>query len=223
MNISAFSFGSGYFIFMKSLLLKFVWGLFLLVAGATAPAQSIINYQITPFGGANSLVTWNVSGSLVDSLGVQWVVTASNGSFGGVPIVTSGLFAPGYAGTAFPGNISSPDGSYFHNVELGQNFAINMYFAGIFGSTNIFGLVTPPATTTDGQHLIYSAATQSVVIPIAYSNFNPGSYQSVFGAGEFFNSPVTVNLTVGVVPEPSTLALSVVVILAGFLNFRLRE
>jgi hypothetical protein len=205
---------------MKNNLTKYVCGIFLLVTLTTARAQSTFNYYITPAGGTHSQVTWNVTGSLTQSPGVAW---EAGGQFGGVPIETAGLFISSYTGKSFPQSISVPDGSYYHNTELGQNFAINLYSATIFGSTDIFGLVTSPATTADGQHLIYTAATQSVIIPIPYSDFNAGNYQSTFAAGTFFDTSVTVNLTVGAVPEPSTLDLSAMGGLGTLLCFRRRK
>jgi hypothetical protein len=50
----------------------------------------------------------------------------------------------------------------------------------------------------------YQPGTQSALIPIDYSDFNPGTYQSEQSG---FDTPLTVNLTIGAVPEPSTLAL----------------
>ncbi|HEX4349590.1 MAG TPA: hypothetical protein VH251_04360, partial [Verrucomicrobiae bacterium] len=143
----------------------------LTLLGPAAMAQSTFDYFITAFGPSNSRVTWNVTGSLATAPGAAWEGT---GQFGGVPIETSGLFAAGYTGTQFPQSISAPDGSYFHNTELAQNFAINSYFAGVLGSTNIFGLVTGPGTTALGQHLTYNAGSQSVIIPIPFSDFNVG-------------------------------------------------
>ena len=58
-----------------------------------------------------------------------------------------------------------------------------------------------------GDRLIYNPGTQSALIAVDYSDFNPGSYESQISQ---FVPAVTVNLTVGPVPEPSTLALLVV-------------
>jgi len=205
---------------MKINLTKYVCGIFLLGALTAATAQGTINYNITSAGGANSRVTWNITGSLIGSPGVVWAGQSSSGAFGGVPIDTSGLFISSYTGMAQPASISTPDGSYYRNTDLGQNYAISMYFCGVFGSTDIFGLVTLPATTANGQHLTYTAATQSVIIPIPYSDFIAGTHQSTWAAGTFFDTAMTVNMTVGAVPEPSTLALSAVGVLGTLLFHR---
>jgi hypothetical protein len=58
---------------MKTNLAKYACGLCLLSAVATAPAQSTWNYFISDAGGGNSLVTWNVTGSLATSPGAVLV------------------------------------------------------------------------------------------------------------------------------------------------------
>jgi hypothetical protein len=57
------------------------------------------------------------------------------------------------------------------------------------------------------------------VIPIDFSNFNPGTYQSQESE---FGTPLTLNLTVGPVPEPTTLSLLALGGLATLLLFRRR-
>ena len=70
-----------------------------------------------------------------------------------------------------------------------------------------FGLISRLLPHTGpGTQLLYNPGTQSALIPVDFSNFNPGTYQSVESG---FNTVLTVNLTVEAVPEPSTLALAV--------------
>ncbi len=59
-----------------------------------------------------------------------------------------------------------------------------------------------------GQQTKYIAGTESVLIPVDFSNFNPGTYQSVYAAGTYLDTTTTITLTVEGVPEPSTLALA---------------
>lgn len=207
---------------MKKTLTKILCCLTLLSAPATVMAQSTFNYYVTSAGGSSSLVTWNATGSLTALPGAAWEV--SGNQFGGVPIQTSGIFINSYAGTSFPQSIPTPDGSYYHNTELGQNFAINLYYAGVSGSSDIFGLVCLAATTANGQHLTYDAAgTQSATIPTPYSDFIAGAHQSTWAAGTFFNTSVTVNLTVGAVPEPTSLTLVAMGGLGLLLKFHRRK
>lgn len=74
---------------MKKQILGCTLGIALFGAVIAASAQSTFNYFISDAGGGNSLVTWNATGSLTESPGVEWAV--SLGDFGGVPIETSGL------------------------------------------------------------------------------------------------------------------------------------
>jgi hypothetical protein len=62
--------------------------------------------------------------------------------------------------------------------------------------------------------LLYNPGTQSAVIPVDFSDFNPGTYQSVESV---FDTALTVNLTV--VPEPSTLSLVALSELGALLLF----
>ena len=192
---------------MKTYLLKLTCGLTLLGVALTAPAQSTFNYFISDAGGGNSLVTWNVTGSLATSPGAIW---ENVGGFGGLPVQASGLYIDSYAGSGPPQDIPTLDGSFFHNTELNQNFAISLYFTANSPGSGLddFGLISYGATTATGQHLIYNAGTESALIPVPYSDFNPGTYQYVYSAGSFFDTAATVDLTVGPVPEPTTLALA---------------
>lgn len=194
---------------MKNNFTALFCGFALLGTIATATAQTTVNYYITDVGGGNSRITWNVAGSLITPPGVVWSVT--NGQFLGLSIDAPGIFNNGYTG---PGaSIPTPDGSYFHNTELGKNIAITQVAAGVVGSTNyIFLYGSSSVATASGQHIIYTAGTQSVIIPIAFSNFNVGTYQSanplIYGAGKYFDTTLTVNLTVGAVTPPPTLGIS---------------
>jgi hypothetical protein len=75
---------------------------------------------------------------------------------------------------------------------------------------------TPAAAVDTGGHEDYEIEHRELPLR-TYSDFNPGTYQSAISA---FNPAVTVNLTVGPVPEPSALALLAVGGLNGLLLFR---
>jgi PEP-CTERM motif len=181
-------------------------GILLLGAVATAHAQSTWNYFISDAGGGNSLLTWSVSGSLATPPGA--VLVSSESSIA-VSINAPGLYADSYLASAAPQSIPTPDGSYFQLDNTSIYTAIVAYDAyNAPGSGNdSFGLASStllPHQGDPGHALLYNPGTQSVLIPIDYSNFNPGFYESEQSG---FNTPVTVNLTVGPVPEPSPLAL----------------
>ncbi len=200
---------------MKTNLIKFGCGMFLLGAMSKATAQSTWNYFITDAGGGNSLVTWNVTGSLATSPGSVLVNPVSSLA---MSINAPGIYADSYAAGGTPQAIPTPDGSYF---QLGQGdvyFPLELYSTdNAPGNGNdSFGLIAPlPPRTGPGIELLYNPATQSALIPVDFSNFNPGTYQSVESG---FDTPVTVNLTVEPVPEPSTLALAVCAVIGALLK-----
>jgi hypothetical protein len=194
---------------MKSVKPKFVncaCAILLMGLAASAPAQTIWNYDISDAGNGNSLVTWSVTGDLASPSGAVMTIYLSS-----VPI---SVVAPGiYTGTIqADGTIPTPDGSSFQYGFPGVYTDIVGYGAesAVGNGNDSFGLVAPLLPRIGvGQKFVYNPGTQSVIIPVDFSNFNPGTYQSQ-EAG--FATPLTVNLTVEPVPEPSTLALAGVVI-----------
>jgi len=191
---------------MKTNVAKYVSGMLLLGAAAVTPAQSTWNYFISDAGGGNSLLTWSVTGNLATPPGA---VSTSFESSIAISISAPGIYADSYAtaGTAQP--IPAPDGSYFQldgSSVYSPILAYNTYNAPGSGN-DTFGLATstfPPHQGDPGHAFLYHPGTQSALIPIEYSDFNPGTYQSQESG---FSAPVTVNLSVGAVPEPSAPAL----------------
>jgi hypothetical protein len=204
---------------MKSHLASYVCAFFIAGAITTTRAQSSWNYFISDAGGGNSLVTWSVTGDLAASPGAAWM---SSGPLIAVPISAPGIFSDSYVADGTPQLLPTPDGSYFYDTVGGRNIPITGYYTDNAAGTNDdgFGLMVSLSGTRLGDRIIYYPGTQSAVIPVAYSDFNPGTYQSQMSG---FLPGVTVNLTVGPVPEPSTLALLAVNGLNGFLLFRRRK
>jgi hypothetical protein len=207
---------------MKTSLAKYVSGLLLLGAITAATAQSTWNYFISDAGGGNSLVTWSVSGSLATAPGA---VVVANTSLLAVPVSAPGIYNDSYAASGTLQSLSTPDGSYFqlYPAEIYSPVVGYLTSNAAGGGNDIFELSSaplPPHAGDAGHEFLYNPGTLSALIPVDYSDFNPGTYQSqVIG----FNSPLTVNLTVGPVPEPSTLALSALSGLGGLLFFRRRK
>jgi hypothetical protein len=180
-------------------------GILFLSAVATAQAQSTWNYFISDAGGGNSLLTWNVSGSLATPPGAT--LTTFHTSIA-ISINAPGIFADAFVPTGSPQSISTPDGSYFQLDGLT-----------VYSAVDLFNALNAPGSSNDsfallahlfahqgdpGHQFLYSPGSQSALIPIDFADFNPGVYQSQQSG---FNTPLTVNLTVGPVPEPSALAL----------------
>lgn len=205
---------------MKLELAKYVCCLPLFGAITTVPAQTVWNYFISDAGGGNSLVTWNVTGSLATSPGA--VLLASETSLA-ITVNAPGIYADAYSADGTSQALATPDGSYY---QLGGSEV----YAGIFlyetgnaagGGNDSFGLAAPLVSHTGpGMEFLYDPGTQSVLIPVAFSEFNPGSYQS---SESGFDTPLTVNLTVEPAPEPSPATLTALGILGGWLMVRRRR
>ena len=200
---------------MKSNPANYACGFLFVVAVATTSAQTTWNYFVSDAGGGNSLVTWNVTGSLANPPGAVRVIPDQN-----LPVSVSapGIFADSYAASG--GDLPTPDGSYFQWESTGIYSPIVSYTTyNAPGSGNdTFGLLAwlgPRGAA--GVMLLYQPGTESALISIDYSSFNPGTYQSQVGG---FDTPLTVSLTVGIVPEPSPLVLFAAGGVSGVLLFR---
>ena len=205
---------------MKSHLAHYAGGLFLLGALATTGAQTTWNYFISDAGSGNSLVTWSVAGSLATPPGA---VRVSPDPSLAVFISAPSLYADSYAASGAAQPIPTPDGSYFQYDASSVYAPILSYYANNApgGGNDSFGLLAMlPPQGGAGITFLYHPGTESALIPIDFSDFNPGTYQSEQSG---FGTPVTVNLTVSAVPEPSTLALFAVGGLSGLLLFRRRK
>ena len=176
---------------------------------ATASATTTWNYLIADAGGGNSQLTWNVTGDLTTPTGM---VLLQPQTYLDIPITAPGIFNDSYAANGAIQNLPAPEGSLFYILDI--YFPMVGFVANNApgGANDTFSLVSTPivhgkAGFGPGSQFNYLPATQSVVLPIDYAEFNPGSYQSQIGA---YSPSFTVNLTIGAVPEPSTLALVVV-------------
>jgi hypothetical protein len=173
----------------------------LLLAAMSARAQTTWNFVISPAFVLDSQITWSVTGSLATPPGQ---VLPINESSLAISLVAPGLFASTYSEN-FTASIPSPDGSSFQYYPGNVYAAINEYSVNTAaGNGNqSFGLVAPLLPNSVGMSLLYTPGTQSDIIRLPFSDFNPGTYQSV---ETVFSSPITVNLTV--VPEPSFAGVS---------------
>lgn len=191
----------------------------MLIAMTKAKAQSVWNYYISDAGSGSSLVTWSVTGSLATSPGA--VLTISQSSLS-VSVSAPGIYVDSYAASGTLQSIPTLDGSSIQYTPASVYEPFVSYYtynAGGIGNDG-FGLVAPLLPHTGpGTQLLYQPGTQSALIPIDFSDFNPGTYQSQVTG---FNSTLIVNLTVEPAPEPSTIALSVVSGFGALLFFRRR-
>src|ERR1019366_3798599 len=124
-----------------------------------------------------------------------------------VSVNAPGIYADSYAASGAPQSIPTLDGSSIQYTPASVFEPIASYYTyNATGNGNDgFGLIAPLLPHTGpGTQLLYNPGTQSALIPIDYSDFNPGTYQSQVTG---FNTTLTVNLTVEPAPEPSTMAL----------------
>ncbi len=188
-------------------LINYTWGIVLLGVATSTTAQTIWNYVISDAGSGNALVTWSVAGSLATPPGA--VLTVSESSLA-VSVDAPGIYADAYLADGTPQILPTADGSYFQYDGSDVYAPISLYSTdNAPGSGNdSFALIAPLLPRTGvGMQLLYNPGTQSALIPIDFSNFNPGTYQS---EESVFNTALTVNLTVEAVPEPSAVALVIV-------------
>jgi hypothetical protein len=218
---------------MKKQIIRLTLGLALLGAAATAAAQSTINIYLSDAGSGQTAFSWSVTGDLV-SPGGQTL----SGGVGGF-LATAGIF------TGFINNIGA-NTSYIPVTGFGSfvdlTSSASEQYKGIqfdvYAPDSLFvwlgNYVSPSQPYTmlsvsGGDHMQYDNLVDSAIIDVPYSCFNPGTYQYISpGAAEAgadggpFTTDLTMNLTVGPVPEPSTLALAGLGGL-GLLLFRRRK
>jgi hypothetical protein len=202
---------------MKSSIANWLCGLAALATSAPIHAQTTWNYFISDAGGGNSLVTWNVTGSLATPGSVRVTTDPTLAVFVNAP----GIYTDSYTTNGTPQLLPTPDGSYFQYDNTSVFSSIQTYDAynAPSGGNDTFGLSAPlfGPHGAIGITLLYNPGTQSAVIPIDFSDFNPGTYQSQQSG---FDTPLTVNLTIGPVPEPSALALFALGGLSGLMLLR---
>jgi len=184
-----------------------IFAIVLLGAVTSARAQSTWNYIISDAGDGNSLVTWSVTGDLATPPGPVIMQSGSTPTCG-VSVVAPGIYTGSFQSDGTGQSLSPPDGSDFE-IGIGDDiYAPIVAYATdteLGGGNDSFGLIAAPfPPRAIGLPLLYQPGTQSVTIPVPFSDFNPGTYQSQQSG---LSTALTVNLTVESVPEPSTSAL----------------
>jgi hypothetical protein len=189
----------------------------LLGLATSVKASSVWNYTISDAGNGNSLVTWNVSGDMTTPPGVYLTTPPSRipSSFP-ITVTAPGIYTGAFQADGTTQNIPTPDGSHFDLYPANVWSPIVGYATdtSVGNGNESFSLIAAPVPGGVQGPFLYTPGTQSIIIPVDFSNFNPGTYQS---QDPIFNTPLTVNLTV--VPEPSTLTMvagaGVVIALTG--------
>jgi hypothetical protein len=186
------------------------------IALTSASAQSTWNYVLSDAGDGNSLLTWNVTGDLATPMGS---VLAVNESILMVSVNAPGIFVDGFAANGACQLLATLDGSSFQLDPAQIYVPIAGYFAdsAAANGNDSFGLLSAllPGGRFIGSEFSYQPGTQSTLIPIPFSDFNPGTYQS---QDSEFGTPLTVNLLVTTIPEPSNLTFGVAALITLFLS-----
>jgi len=176
--------------------------LFAFVSAAWGANNNTITYNATSDGGGGTLLTWTVTGGITSS-GVGYSLGTP---FAGFMVQAAGIFNT----STFTNNlvsITSPDGSFYRNVNTTATANINYYNAVHTAGTDTFGLACT-GIATSGQTIQYVAGTQSADLAIPFSNFNVGSYTISYTPTTYISGTLIINLNVLTpVPEPSTWAL----------------
>ena len=177
--------------------MKFATIFCLLGVGSMASAQSTWNYHITDAGNGNSLVTWYATGTVTAQ--PPFTNPRVPGAAIAVSIDAQGIFNDAFSGSGSQ-LIPTPDGSYFYTGDIYRSVVLFTAINAPASGNDNFALLTPPGLP-NGVLWDYHPGTQTALIPIDFSNFNPGTYQSVDSA---FTTLLTVTLTVEPVPEPAS-------------------
>ncbi len=105
-------------------------------------------------------------------------------------------------------NLNANQAGQITTLDLGL-----ITYPGGFNHLSILLMAASGVSMAAGDKFAYAAGNDSLVIPVSFSNFNPGIYQNTI-PGPFATS-VTDVLNIGSVPEPAALAL-IGLGLAGF-------
>ena len=205
---------------MKTNLIKYACGILTLSVMTRAAGQSTWNYFIADAGSGSSLVTWSVTGSLATSPGAVLVISDSSLA---VSVSAPGIYVDSYAASGAPQSLTALDGSNLQYTPASVFEPIASYYTyNAAGNGNdSFGLIAALLPHTGpGTQLLYNPGTQSTIIPVDFSDFNVGTYQSQVTT---FNTTLVVNLTVEPAPEASTMTLSAVSVLGTLPVFRRRQ
>src|SRR5579871_3025853 len=116
-----------------------------------------------------------------------------------VTVTAPGIYTGAFQADGTAQNIPTPDGSYFllYPADVWSPIVAYATDTAAGNGNESFSLIAAPVLGGVQGPFLYTPGTQSAIIPVDFTDFNPGTYQS---QESIFNTPLTVNLTV--VPEP---------------------
>lgn len=219
---------------VKASLIKLACGLIPLVAVAASPPQTTIDISLQYAGPNQTVFSWSISGYLISPGGQTLSGNISNvynvsGLFTGFinNLGANTNYIP-LSGFGTLSDLNSSASQQFKGIQFDNSGKISLFLGDYVSADQ----PSTPLLVSGGDQLQYSAAADTAVIDVPISSFNPGSYQYL-NPGEavsaqpdmtIFTSDVHVNLTVGAIPEPSTVLLasygSSLLVLTRFLRRR---
>jgi len=180
---------------MKKVLLLILLGLFS-GKGQAAVTLNSLGFNLSPAnGGAQTLISWSVSGPLISSQATAvgtWggIGALFNGAFDASSFVTSQTFTVSGAGSFT--NLSDSTSVQVSTIEFGR-FNSSTYIVLGWGGAPFLG---------DEKQVSYTAGLDSYTINVPFTSFVVGNYSS-----SDFRLQGGMNFTTAVVPEPSALSL----------------
>lgn len=186
---------------MRVALLTLLLGLTLAPWGHSAPPSSTLMFSLLPENdGAQTLISWSLSGPIRDSFAI------SGGSWTGVGNLFDGAFNSSYFTDSSAETFTVTGAGSFNDLTAATNVQVTQIGIGAYGSSRYIALQWGGATfTTFGNQVSYTPGTDSYVINVPFTAFNPGTYTTsdmrLQGSG--------MSYTTTVVPEPSAFSLLV--------------
>ena len=180
---------------MKKVLLLILLGLFSGKSQAAVTLNSL-DFNLSPVnGGAQTLISWSVSGPLISSYAISggtWSGTGAlfNGAFDSSSFATSQTFTVSGAGSFT--NLTDSTSVRISTIEFGRFTSLPYILLG-WGGTEFLDT---------GKQVSYTAGLDSYIINVPFTAFNTGTYTS-----SDTSLQGGLSYTTNVVPEPSAVSL----------------
>jgi hypothetical protein len=179
----------------------------------SAPPTSSLLFQLSPdSGGAQTLISWTLSGPIKDSFAL------SGGSWTGIGSLFDGAFNSSYFTDSSAETFAVAGAGSFNDLTAATSVQVTQIGIGAFGSSRYIALFWGGTSfAVAGNQVQYTAGADSSVINVPFSAFNVGTYTATG-----MNLQGGMNFSATVVPEPSALSL-LAVGLGGLALRRLRR
>ena len=179
----------------------------LLALGYQSASASSLLFQLSPdSGGAQTLISWTLSGPIKDSFAL------SGGSWTGIGSLFDGAFNSSYFTDSSAETFAVAGAGSFNDLTAATSVQVTQIGIGAFGSSRYIALFWGGTSfAVAGNQLQYTAGADSSVINVPFSAFNAGTYTATG-----MNLQGGMNFSATVVPEPSA-GLLVVLGLSGLL------